>query len=97
MSNGTLLLTVSTDGTKIMEVIDGNDGTEGTAILMVQSKPSVLLVDTWHCPPKKVYRVVSCPTECDAPVPGIVHFFGGIGTATGNKSRNWYLKNLILE
>ena len=29
--------------------------------------------------------------ECDVPVPGIVHFFGGIGTGIG---KNWYRKEV---
>ena len=46
-------------------------------------------------------------TECDVPVPefpvpGIFHFFGGIGTGIGTnwyqkKSRNRYGKNLVPE
>ena len=50
--------------------------------------------------------------ECDVPVPGIFHFFGGIGKnwyrkkvsepvsvkiGTGKKSRNRYRKNLVPE
>ena len=30
-------------------------------------------------------------TECDVPVPGIFHFFGGIGTGIG---KNWYRKKV---
>ena len=38
--------------------------------------------------------------ECDVPVPGIFHFFGGIGTGIGTnwyrkKSRNRYRSNLV--
>ena len=29
--------------------------------------------------------------ECDVPVPGIFHFFGGIGTGIG---KNWYRKKV---
>ena len=29
--------------------------------------------------------------ECDVPVPGIFHFFGGIGTGIGT---NWYRKKV---
>ena len=41
-----------------------------------------------------------CFSECDVPVPGIVHFFGGIGTGmgkigTGKKSQNRYRKNVV--
>ena len=57
-------------------------------------------------------RHVSFFAECDAPVPGIFHFFGGIGKkwyrkkvpepvsvkfGTGKKSRNRYRKNLVPE
>ena len=36
-------------------------------------------------------------SECDVPVPGIFHFFGGIRTGIGKKSRNQYRKNLVPE
>ena len=35
--------------------------------------------------------VLSCVPECDVPVPGIFHFFGGIGTGIGT---NWYRKKV---
>ena len=35
--------------------------------------------------------MVSLEPECDIPVPGIFHFFGGIGTSIGT---NWYRKKV---
>ena len=34
---------------------------------------------------------LSFKPECDVPVPGIFHFFGGIGTGIGT---NWYRKKV---
>ena len=46
---------------------------------------TIMLLVTRH------FLNVSPHTECDVPVPGIFHFFGGIGTGIGT---NWYRKKV---
>ena len=38
-----------------------------------------------------MFNLLFSPSECDVSVPGIFHFFGGIGTGIGT---NWYRKKV---
>ena len=40
---------------------------------------------------EETYRLLNPVAECDVPVPGIFHFFGGIGTGIG---KIWYRKKV---